>query len=152
MVDCEWIIQMAHKEGNEDLSKESKHPSEFQIHVQHLTEEKSGLCCQLLSGSNYKEIKELFSLAWPTVFSYFFYHMVNMISLFFAGRVGEVELAAAVFYRCDRTFTFYWFKFCSGDTLFSSIWSKELSPCWCSAAKRSLDFRINLYLSLVTMG
>ncbi|XP_073233967.1 multidrug and toxin extrusion protein 2-like [Porites lutea] len=86
---------MAHKEGNADLSKESKHPSEFQIHVQHLTEEKSGLCCQLLSGSNYKEIKELFALAWPTVFSYFFYHMVNMISLFFAGRVGEVELAAA---------------------------------------------------------
>ena len=86
---------MAHKEGNADLSKESKHPSEFQIHVQHLTEGKSGLCCRLLSGSNYKEIKELFALAWPTVFSYFFYHMVNMISLFFAGRVGEVELAAA---------------------------------------------------------
>ena len=57
-----------------------------------------------------------------------------------------------IFYQCDRTFAVYWLGFSSRDTLFSSIWSEELSPCWCSAAKRSLDFRINLYLSLVTMG
>ena len=49
----------------------------------------------VLSRSTCDEIKGLFTLAWPTVLSYFFYHLVAMISLFFAGRIGEVELAAA---------------------------------------------------------
>ena len=40
------------------------------------------------------KIKGLFTLAWPTVLSYFFYHLISMITLFFTGRVGEVELAA----------------------------------------------------------
>ena len=80
---------------NADLSKESEHAAEFQIHVRHSREEKTGACHGgLLSGSYCKEIKELFTLAWPTVLSYFFYHMIHMISLFFAGRVGKLELAA----------------------------------------------------------
>ena len=54
----------------------------------------SGCFCGVFSRSTCAEIKGLFILAWPTVFSYFFYHLVSMISLFFAGRVGEVELAA----------------------------------------------------------
>jgi len=80
---------------NADLSKESEHAAEFQIHVHHSREEKTGHCHGgFLSGSYCKEIKELFTLAWPTVLSYFFYHMIHMISLFFAGRIGKLELAA----------------------------------------------------------
>ena len=80
---------------NADLSKESEHAAEFQIHVRHSRGEKAGHCHGgLLSGSYCKEIKELFTLAWPTVLSYFFYHMIHMISLFFAGRIGKLELAA----------------------------------------------------------
>ncbi|XP_073233965.1 multidrug and toxin extrusion protein 1-like isoform X2 [Porites lutea] len=91
------MIQMAGQANpyNADLSKESEHAAEFQIHVRHSREEKTGACHGgLLSGSYCKEIKELFTLAWPTVLSYFFYHMIHMISLFFAGRVGKLELAA----------------------------------------------------------
>ena len=79
---------------NADLSKESEHAAEFQIHIRHSREEKAGHCHGFLSGSYCKEIKELFTLAWPTVLSYFFYHMIHMISLFFAGRIGKLELAA----------------------------------------------------------
>lgn len=82
---------MADVADTTDLSKE---PSEYQIHVRHSKPKETGCCGQFLSGSTCKEIKELFILAWPTVFSYFFFHLVNMISLFFAGRLGEVELAA----------------------------------------------------------
>ena len=91
------MIQMAGQAHpyNADLSKESEHAAEFQIHVRHSREEKAGHCHGgLLSGSYCKEIKELFTLAWPTVLSYFFYHMIHMISLFFAGRIGKLELAA----------------------------------------------------------
>lgn len=78
-----------------DLSKEDP-TSEFHMCVrQSMPEKTRNSCCgQLLSVSTCKEIKELFTLAWPTVFSYFFYHLISMISLFFAGRAGEVELAA----------------------------------------------------------
>ena len=88
-----WMIQMASQAHpyNADLSN----AAEFQIHVCHSREEKTGHCHGgFLSGSYSKEIKELFTLAWPTVLSYFFYHMIHMISLFFAGRVGKLELAA----------------------------------------------------------
>ena len=90
------MIQMADQAHpyNADLSKESEHAAEFQIHIRHSREEKAGHCHGFLSGSYCKEIKELFTLAWPTVLSYFFYHMIHMISLFFAGRVGKLELAA----------------------------------------------------------
>ena len=91
------MIQMADQAHpyNADLSKESEHAAEFQIQVGHSREEKAGHCHGgLLSGSYCKEIKELFTLAWPTVLSYFFYHMIHMISLFFAGRIGKLELAA----------------------------------------------------------
>ena len=54
----------------------------------------SGCCGRMLSRSTVAEIKGLFTLAWPTILSYFFYNLVPMITLFFAGRVGEVELAA----------------------------------------------------------
>ncbi|XP_078367531.1 multidrug and toxin extrusion protein 2-like [Oculina patagonica] len=72
----------------------------FEVHVkQRKTQclqgkETSGCCGGVLSRSTCDEIKGLFTLAWPTVLAYFFYHLVAMISLFFAGRVGEVELAA----------------------------------------------------------
>ena len=79
----------------------SKDRSDFQVHVR---QSKSNKVCsvhtgclavgRLLSGSAGKEIKELFTLAWPTVLSYFFFHLVSMITLFFAGRLGEMELAA----------------------------------------------------------
>jgi len=73
--------------------------NEFNIHVrqqdkQRLHGRTSGCCGGVLSRSVVAEIKDLFTLAWPTVLSYFFYHLVFMISLFFAGRLGEVELAA----------------------------------------------------------
>ncbi|XP_022804842.1 multidrug and toxin extrusion protein 2-like [Stylophora pistillata] len=57
-------------------------------------EKTSGCLGGLLSSSTCIEIRQLFTLAWPTVFSYFFYHLISMITLFFAGRLGEVELAA----------------------------------------------------------
>ena len=90
------MIQMAGQAHpyDADLSEGSEHAAEFQIHVRHSREEKAGHCHGFLSGSYCKEIKELFTLAWPTVLSYFFYHMIHMISLFFAGRVGKLELAA----------------------------------------------------------
>ena len=73
--------------------------NEFSIHVrqeghQCLQGRTRGRCGRMLSGSTAAEIKGLFTLAWPTVLSSFFYHLVSMITLFFAGRVGEVELAA----------------------------------------------------------
>ena len=82
-----------------DIAESPRDQSEFQIHVRQSRSDKqctgnTSCCCQLLSGRTWKEIKELFTLAWPTVFSYFFHHFVSMISLFFAGRLGEVELAA----------------------------------------------------------
>ena len=75
----------------------------FEVHVrvkqgdkQCLKVEKTSGCCGgLLSRSTCDEIKGLFTLAWPSVLSFFFLHLVSMISLFFAGRVGETELAAA---------------------------------------------------------
>ena len=59
-----------------------------------LPEKTSGCFGGLLSRSTCAEIKGLFSLAWPTVLSFFFFHLISMITLFFAGRLGEVELAA----------------------------------------------------------
>ena len=71
----------------------------FHIHVrqegkQCLPGRTYGPCGRMLSRSTVAEIKGLFTLSWPTVLSYFFYHLVFMITLFFAGRLGEVELAA----------------------------------------------------------
>ncbi|XP_078367532.1 multidrug and toxin extrusion protein 2-like [Oculina patagonica] len=72
----------------------------FKIHVrqrgkQCLQGKTSGCCGGVLSRSTFDELKGLFTLAWPTVLGYFFFHLVSMITLFFAGHVGEVELAAA---------------------------------------------------------
>ena len=72
---------------------------QFDIHLrqkdkQCLHEKTSGCFGGLLSRSTCAEIKGLFTLAWPTVLSYFFVHLISMITLFFAGRLGEVELAA----------------------------------------------------------
>lgn len=73
--------------------------NEFNIHVrqqdkQYLQGRTCGCRGGVLSRSIVAEIKGLFTLAWPTVLSHFFYHLVFMISLFFVGRLGEVELAA----------------------------------------------------------
>ena len=83
----------------DDAESTSLPNNEFSIHIrqeghQCLQGKTSGCCGPMLSGSTVAEIKGLFTLAWPTVLSYFFYHLVVMITLFFAGRVGEVELAA----------------------------------------------------------
>ena len=65
------------------------------MHFYHSREEKTGHCHGgFLSGSYCKELKELFTLALSTVLIYIFYHMIHMISLFFAGHVGKLELAA----------------------------------------------------------
>ena len=93
------LIDHIKADGTEHAALTNNH---FEIHVhvkqgdkQCLQGEKSSGCCGgLLSRSTCDEIKVLFTLAWPTVLAYFFYHLVSMISLFFAGRVGEVELAA----------------------------------------------------------
>ena len=73
--------------------------NEFDIHIRqkdecYRLERTSGCLGGLLSSGTCLEIRGLFTLAWPTVFSYFFYHLISMITLFFAGRLGEVELAA----------------------------------------------------------
>ena len=73
--------------------------SAFEIHVkqgnqQHLKGKSHIFFGGLFSRNTCTEIKGLFTLAWPTVLSYFFYHLISMITLFFTGRVGEVELAA----------------------------------------------------------
>jgi len=52
------------------------------------------VCGRMFSRSVVAEIKGLFTLAWPPVLSYLSHHLVFMISTFFAGRLGEVELAA----------------------------------------------------------
>ena len=85
-----------------DAENQALPNNEFNIHVrqqdkQWLQGRTSGCCGgDMLSRSVVAEIKGLFSLAWPTVlsYSYFFHHLVFMISLFFAGRLGKVELAA----------------------------------------------------------
>ena len=73
--------------------------NEFHIHVrqegkQCLPGRTYGCCGRMLSRGTVAEIKGLFTLSWPTVLSYFFYHLVSMITLFFAGHLGKVELAA----------------------------------------------------------
>ena len=81
-----------------DSSKVSQDFSDLQINEIPLASsqqrENRCCCCGLLSGSNWREIKELFTLAWPTVLSHFLFHLILMITLFFSGRLGEVELAA----------------------------------------------------------
>ena len=83
-----------------DAENQALPNNEFNIHVrqrdkQCLQGRTSGYCGgDVLSRSVVAEIKGLFSLAWPTVLSYFFHHLVFMIKLFFAGRLGKVELAA----------------------------------------------------------
>jgi len=100
VVDCQADYQHRSKMVDDsDIAESPRVQSEFQIHVRQSRSDKectgnTSCCCQLLSGRTWKEVKELFTLAWPTVFSYFFHHFVSMISLFFAGRLGEVELAA----------------------------------------------------------
>jgi len=79
--------------------------NEFNVHVrqqdkQYLQGRTCGCRGGVLSRSVVAEIKGLFTLAWPTVLSHFFYHLVFVISLFFAGRLGEVELAAGTLAIC----------------------------------------------------
>ena len=116
---------------NADLSKESEHAAEFQIHVRHSREEKTGACHGgLLSGSYCKEIKELFTLAWPTVLSYFFLPHDSHDQLVFCWacwqtRIGCWNIALSFINVTDLHCLLAWFS--SRDTLFSSIWSEELS-------------------------
>lgn len=85
--------------ADDDAENRALPNNEFNVHVrqegkQCLQGRTSGCCGRVMSRNVVAEIKGLFTLAWPTVLSYFFYHLVFMISLFFAGRLGEVELAA----------------------------------------------------------
>lgn len=50
----------------------------------------------LLSTQTEQEIKQLLSLSWPTILSYFLHNSLFTISLLFAGWLGEAELAATV--------------------------------------------------------
>lgn len=82
----------------DDAENRALQNNEFHLHVrqkdkQCLQRRTSG-CGRLFSRSVVAEIKGLFTLAWPTVLSYLCHHLVFMISMFFAGRLGEVELAA----------------------------------------------------------
>ena len=84
--------------AGDDTENRALQNNEFNTHIrqedkQCLQGRTSG-CSGVLSRSVAAEIKGLFTLAWPTVLSYFFNQLVFMISLFFAGRLGEVELAA----------------------------------------------------------
>ncbi|XP_078367530.1 multidrug and toxin extrusion protein 2-like [Oculina patagonica] len=86
----------------DDSTEHTALPSnQFEVHVRQRDKQcpqgkkTSGCCGKVLSRSTCDELKGLFTLAWPTILAYFFYHLVAMITLFFAGRIGEVELAAA---------------------------------------------------------
>ena len=48
----------------------------------------------IISSQTKHEVKQLLSLAWPTILSCFLRYSLFTISLLFAGRLGEVELAA----------------------------------------------------------
>ena len=51
---------------------------------------------RILSTQTRQEIKQQLSLSWPTILSYFLHNALFTISLLFAGRLGETELAATV--------------------------------------------------------
>lgn len=82
----------------DDAENRALQNNEFNFHVRQRDKQclqrKTSGCGRLFSRSVVAEIKSLFTLAWPTVLSYLFHHLVFMISMFFAGRLGEVELAA----------------------------------------------------------
>lgn len=50
----------------------------------------------ILSTQTKQEIKQLLTLSWPTILSYFLHNALFTMSLLFAGRLGETELAATV--------------------------------------------------------
>lgn len=50
----------------------------------------------LLSAQTKQEIRQLFSVAWPTIMHYFLHNSLITTSLLFAGRLGDAELAATV--------------------------------------------------------
>ena len=50
---------------------------------------------KLFSKRTKQEVKALVTLAWPTVLSFFFYQLLSMVSLYFAGHLGKSELAGA---------------------------------------------------------
>ncbi|KAL9975274.1 hypothetical protein ACROYT_G012423 [Oculina patagonica] len=94
------MVQSDHIMANGPSEHMALPNDDFEIHIrqgnkQCLQGKETSSCCGgVLSSGTCDELKGLFTLAWPTVLGYFFYHLVAMISLFFAGRVGEVELAA----------------------------------------------------------
>lgn len=51
---------------------------------------------RILSTQTRQEIKQLLNLSWPTILSYCLHNALFTISLLFAGRLGETELAATV--------------------------------------------------------
>lgn len=51
---------------------------------------------RILSTQTRQEFKQLLRLSWPTILSYFLHNAFFTVSLFFAGRLGEAELAATV--------------------------------------------------------
>ena len=51
---------------------------------------------RILSTQTRQEIKQLLNLSWPNILSHFLHNALFTISLLFAGRLGETELAATV--------------------------------------------------------
>lgn len=51
---------------------------------------------RILSPQTRQELKHLLNLSWPSILSYFLHNSLFTISLLFAGRLGEAELAATV--------------------------------------------------------
>ncbi|XP_068714477.1 multidrug and toxin extrusion protein 1-like [Montipora foliosa] len=51
---------------------------------------------RLISTKTKRELRQLFTLSWPTVLQYFLHNSLFTITLLFAGGLGEAELAATV--------------------------------------------------------
>jgi len=87
---------------------------------------------RILSSQTRREIKHLWKLSWPTVLSYFLHNALFTISLLFAGRLGEKELAATVlsmsFIAVTGTFL--------GSALITAI------EVLCAQAYRSRSYRL----------
>ncbi len=87
---------------------------------------------RVLSTQTRQELKQLLSLSWPTILSYFLHNALFTISLLFAGRLGETELAATVL---SMSFIAVTGKFL-GSGLFTAV------EVQCVQAYRSRSYRL----------
>lgn len=87
---------------------------------------------RILSTQTRQEIKQLLNLSWPTILSYFLHNALFTISLLFAGRLGETELAATVLSMSFIAFTGTFL----GSALITAI------EVLCTHAYRSRSYRL----------